>query len=61
MQISHKSELTSWLGEKEELQKSVDRYKHLLHQLKEDESHRTALLKIALQNYLSASPQLEQV
>ena len=49
----------SWMGEKEELQKTVDHFKHLLHQAQEEESHRTLLLKTALQNYLSATPKFD--
>ena len=47
------------MSEKEELQKTVDHFKHLLHQVQEEESHRTSLLKTALQNYLSATPKLD--
>ena len=59
MQLCHKKELASWMGEKEELQKTVDRYKHVLHQVQEEESRRTSLLKTALQSYLSSGPKFE--
>lgn len=49
----------SWMGEKKELQKTVDHFKHLLHRVQEEESHRASLLKTALQNYLSATPKFD--
>ena len=59
MELCHKKEVLSLVSEKEDLQKSVDHYKHLLHKLRDEEAHRTLMLKTALQSYLSTSPKFD--
>lgn len=59
MELCHKKDMVSWMGEKEELQRSVEHYKHLLQKLQDEEAHRTLMLKTALQSYLSTSPKLD--
>ena len=59
MELNHKKEASSLVSEKEDLQKCVDHYKHLLRKLQDEEAHRTLMLKTALHSYLSTSPKFD--